>query len=679
MKWPTFNAKDKPLGVVVKLSRYYGSDPSIVLAGGGNTSVKVGDRLFVKASGHALATIGPKGFVEMDRSALAAIADEEPPKNVNERETVFKNMIMMARVHPEMGQRPSVEVVLHHLAPGRYVVHSHSTLANMIACCRRGEELVGEVFGDVVLWVPYVDPGYLLARSVQDLLRDYQEQTGRPQPKGILMQNHGLIVSGDSPGEIRRQMNGILGKIRKRIARTPGKDVFGSVHRISGEESRTLIETIAPALRVLLAENDNPAIVTFDDSEAVISLAGGKEGRPASGGGPMTPEQIVYSKSAPLWFTPKVNDGTRETVAELRRAVNRYSQKRKCFPSVVVVEGLGLFSAGKDFKSADRARELYVDAIKIMAGATRLGGSKPMSKRASEFIENWEVESYRRSISAGEGRGGRAEGKIAVVTGAAQGFGLGIAEDLADQGAYVVLLDVNGEGAAAAAKEVCRRTEAGRSIGLATDVTDGASIKAAIHRIVRTYGGFDLFVSNAGVLRAESVKTQPVKDFELVTSVNYKGYFLCVQNAAPILAVQHTANPRYRGDIIQINSKSGLIGSNRNSAYAGSKFGGIGLTQSFAMELIEDGIKVNSICPGNYFDGPLWSDPENGLFVQYLRARKVPGAKTIEDVRKAYEAKAPMGRGCTIADVMQALYYLMDQQYETGQALPVTGGQVMLS
>ena len=131
-------------------------------------------------------------------------------------------------------------------------------------------------------------------------------------------------------------------------------------------------------------------------------------------------------------------------------------------------------------------------------------------------------------------------------------------------------------------------------------------------------------------------------------------------------------------DIIQINSKSGLVGSNRNFAYAGSKFGGIGLTQSFAMELIEDGVKVNSICPGNFFDGPLWSDPQKGLFVQYLKAGKVPGAQTVEEIRDFYESKIPMGRGCTSADVMKAILYVVEQQYETGQAVPVTGGQEML-
>ena len=145
------------------------------------------------------------------------------------------------------------------------------------------------------------------------------------------------------------------------------------------------------------------------------------------------------------------------------------------------------------------------------------------------------------------------------------------------------------------------------------------------------------------------------------------------------MAIQHKVRPEIYSDIIQINSKSGLAGSNRYAAYVGSKFGGIGLTQSFALELFEDGIKVNAICPGNFLDGPLWADPDNGLFVQFLRMGKVPGAKTVQDVRQAYEAKVPMGRGCQPADVMRAIYYVIEQEYETGQALPVTGGQIMLS
>ncbi len=272
----------------------------------------------------------------------------------------------------------------------------------------------------------------------------------------------------------------------------------------------------------------------------------------------------------------------------------------------------------------------------------------------------------------------RVSGKVAIITGAAQGFGLEIAQDMAKQDAAVVLADINEAEAQKQARQLQEQYGADRAVAIGINVADPASIEKAAGAVVRNFGGFDVFISNAGVLKAESVKTQSEKDFDFVAAVNYKGYFFCTQAFSKVLALQHKANAAYVSDIIQINSKSGLVGSNRNGAYAGSKFGGIGLTQSFALELIEDGIKVNSICPGNFFDGPLWSNPETGLFVQYLRTGKIPGAKTIEDVKKAYEAKVPMRRGCRTPDVMAAVYYLIEQKYETGQAVPVTGGQVML-
>ena len=220
---------------------------------------------------------------------------------------------------------------------------------------------------------------------------------------------------------------------------------------------------------------------------------------------------------------------------------------------------------------------------------------------------------------SGAALSGRARGLVAIVTGAAQGFGLAFARDLVAQGAHVVLADINAGQAEAEARTLVERYGQGRAVGVALDVTEDASVAACVEEVVRRYGGLDLLVSNAAVLSAGGVKTQPIQEFDAVTRVNYSGYFLCVRHVAPILARQHRVRPEYWGDIIEINSKSGLAGSSRNSAYAGSKFGGIGLTQSFALELIGDGIKVNAICPGNFFDGPLWSDPQNGLFVQYLR------------------------------------------------------------
>ncbi len=313
------------------------------------------------------------------------------------------------------------------------------------------------------------------------------------------------------------------------------------------------------------------------------------------------------------------------------------------------------------------------EASVIEAVAQALGSGSNVESVKVEGIGAFEIDLVDEKLQ------GRMAGRIIIVTGAAQGFGLGIAQDLVKEGASVVLADINIDEAEKQAEALRKKHGPNRAKSVSMNVTDPASIRSAISETVKVFGGFDGFISNAGVVKAESVKTQPVKDFDFVTEVNYRGYFLCTQAAAQILALQHKACSDYFSDIIQINSKSGLVGSNRNGAYAGSKFGGIGLTQSFALELIEDGIKVNSICPGNFFDGPLWSDPDNGLFAQYLESGKIPGAKTIDDVKRAYESKVPMGRGCTTPDVMKAIYYLIEQKYETGQALPVSGGQVMLN
>jgi sorbitol-6-phosphate 2-dehydrogenase len=311
------------------------------------------------------------------------------------------------------------------------------------------------------------------------------------------------------------------------------------------------------------------------------------------------------------------------------------------------------------------------------------------SRAASGSVEPWRAAPRGAASREGPAAGGReldsgargevVRGRVALVTGGAQGFGEQIVRGLAASGALVFVADMN----AAGAETLCAalNAEAGSTVALpvAVNVADEASVAAAFRASAAAAGGLDLVVSNAGVLKAGSVLEQDAAVFRFVTEVNYTGFFLVAKQAGLLLRRQSRTAPAWRTDIVQVNSKSGLQGSNRNGAYAGSKFGGLGLVQSFALELVEFGVKVNAICPGNFFDGPLWSDPKDGLFAQYLRSGKVKGAKSVADVKAFYEAKVPMGRGCEGRDVMRALYYLVEQDYETGQALPVTGGQVMLA
>ena len=288
-------------------------------------------------------------------------------------------------------------------------------------------------------------------------------------------------------------------------------------------------------------------------------------------------------------------------------------------------------------------------------------------------MEKWQ-QIAKENIHSRPAGSGRLAGKITVVTGAAQGFGKGIAQELYKEGATIVIADMNQPLAEAVAAELGER-----ACAIAVNVSDEESVANLVAQTVEKFGGLDIMVANAGVVRSGPIASFEKKDFEFVTAINYTGLFLCSKYAAIIMQAQHEADPDAAFDIIAISSKSGLEGSNKNFAYAGSKFGGIGLVQSFALELCAYNIKVNAICPGNYLDGPLWSDPERGLFVQYLQAGKVPGAKTVEDVRRFYEAKVPMNRGCLPIDVARAVMYCAEQKYETGQAISVTGGQVMLN
>jgi rhamnose utilization protein RhaD (predicted bifunctional aldolase and dehydrogenase)/NAD(P)-dependent dehydrogenase (short-subunit alcohol dehydrogenase family) len=673
------------LNELLAISHLFGRDPEFARAGGGNSSVKVDGVLYIKPSGSPLAELTAESVIGLRLDPLLRYLDEAPDGDGGS-EAVFR-IAAEARVGSIDARRPSVELLFHALLPEPLVIHTHPTIVNAFTCSAAGRAAAERLFGDELLWIPYTDPGVPLARTIRAARAEWESSRGRPAPRIVLMANHGLIVAGESPAEITAASQDLVARMRAHLDSLPAAD-WGAADRLDPAAATAALRVVGPALRALLASGRRLGIVTFDDTEAGIAASSTPLGRGFAAQGPLTPDQIVYAGSFPLVVEPPsaaatgpaswagaapemLADAARDALAA-RRAAGLDE------PKIVLVPGLGLFAAGASYAGAETARDIFLDAIRVSADAHRLGGVRPLDALERGFIETWESEAYRKRVASGATAAGRAKGLVALVTGAAQGFGLAIAQDLAAQGGHVVLADINADLAGREADALVERLGPGRAMPIKVDVGDDASVGAAIEQVVRRYGGLDLLVSNAGILRAGSVMSQPVAEFDAVTKINYRGFFLCTRQAAPVMAVQHRFRPDYLADIVEINSKSGLEGSSRNFAYAGSKFGGIGLTQSFALELVSDGVKVNAICPGNFLDGPLWSDPENGLFVQYLRQGKVPGAKTLEDVRHYYEGKVPMGRGCTPEDVLEALYYVVAQRYETGQAIAVTGGQVML-
>lgn len=255
--------------------------------------------------------------------------------------------------------------------------------------------------------------------------------------------------------------------------------------------------------------------------------------------------------------------------------------------------------------------------------------------------------------------------RVALVTGGAQGLGQAICQRLAQEGCYVAVADLNADKARQTAEGLTGR----RALALPVDVTDEAQVEAMVNRTVQEFGRLDILVANAGILIAEAITEFPAEKWRAVMNVNLFGYFLCAKHAARAM------QPNHRGVIIEINSKSGKKGSFKNSAYAASKFGGIGLTRSIALDLADSGIRVNAVCPGNLLDSPLWTDGPNSLFKQYARKWNLTEA----EVRQKYIDQVPMKRGCTYADVCNVVVFLASDQasYMTGQAINVTGGQEM--
>lgn len=251
------------------------------------------------------------------------------------------------------------------------------------------------------------------------------------------------------------------------------------------------------------------------------------------------------------------------------------------------------------------------------------------------------------------------KGKIAIVTGGAQGLGEALAIRLKEEGANVVVADLNFEQAKAVAKKL-------DGLAVKVDVTDYAQCEAMAKAAIKKFGKIDILISNAAIVISGSIDELSAEQFKKVMDVNVCGYFNCAKAVAPYLISQES------GTIIQINSKSGKKGSFKNGAYAASKFAGIGLTQSLALEFAPFNVRVNAICPGNLLNSPLWV---NSLFDQYAKNQGI----TKDEVRKKYLAQVPLGRSCEYDDVGNVMVFLASEMssYMTGQAINVTGGQEM--
>lgn len=361
---------------LVKVSRYYGVNKDYVIAGGGNTSYKNTDNLWIKASGVSLANISSDGFVCLSRSKLRIIYVKKYSNNSAQREIEVKNDLNGAIVSKNR-KRPSVESSLHDIIDYPFVVHTHPTLVNSLLCSKKARILSGELFGDDILFIKYTDPGYTLFKKVSDELVRFRKLKGF-DPKIILLENHGIIVSGESIQEIKDIYKNIEKAILKKIKLV-----------LPGNNSQTF-NTAIKELVVNCIKNNKSGVVNTISSDIIREFVRDKTSFEDVETA-FTPDHIVYCKSHYLFVDDKEES---KALEDLKAFNNKYGY----YPKIIAIKNKGLLIIEDNISSADIVKEMILNMMKISIYARSFGGSKSLDDKKIAFIENWEAENYRKQL-----------------------------------------------------------------------------------------------------------------------------------------------------------------------------------------------------------------------------------------------------------------------------------------
>jgi NAD(P)-dependent dehydrogenase (short-subunit alcohol dehydrogenase family)/rhamnose utilization protein RhaD (predicted bifunctional aldolase and dehydrogenase) len=636
---------------LIEMSRAVGSRLDYVQAGGGNTSIKSPDgrTMAIKASGTPLTAMSESdGWVEVEISRVLSIFDR---KDLAAMETSAREARVLQHFYSAAvgGKgRPSVETALHAML-GRVVIHTHPVAANALNCGPGVEALKAFTRKQELppLWVPYTDPGWTLADTIRSLAGDFRKHHGA-QPTVIFMENHGLLVAAEDAKACLELHADWVERCERyfEVGRVP----LGAPKPLESQALRAAMVSIRKAWRdlrgtspfVRLTENKELASVATDNPADLFAA------------GSLTPDHIVYTGARAI-----LSESLDDLPAKIKPALAEKSP-----PRVAIVRNVGTFVLAEDAKKLDAAESLAIAGAGIAQLASSRGGAHNLSKPHADFIINWEAEHYRSSLLAKSGD--TLAGKVAVVTGAASGLGLGLAQGLVEAGAAVAFCDVDDAGAKQAAESSAAPA---RAIPVHMDVTSEESVAAAFDQVLRHWGGIDIAICAAGIAPAHDLVDMPLKSWRLALEINLTGYFLVAREAARIMKAQGDG-----GAMILLSSKSGLDASKSNSAYNATKAGELHLMRGWALELGGDGIRVNALAPGNVFEGSkIWNQ-------DYINAAARKKGIKPEEVIPYYVSLTALKRDIKRSDIANAAVFLCSDAARciTGQTLVVDGGQVMV-
>jgi rhamnose utilization protein RhaD (predicted bifunctional aldolase and dehydrogenase)/NAD(P)-dependent dehydrogenase (short-subunit alcohol dehydrogenase family) len=627
-------------------SRLLGQDPSLVLHGGGNTSVKLTETnifgeaeviLWVKGSGWDLAAIEPAGFAPVRMRQLLALSKLTALSN-----TDMARELRVGTIDPA-APSPSVEAILHAIVPFKYVDHTHADAVLTLTNSVDGAELITTIYGDRLLHVPYVMPGFKLAALCAGL---YPRLHG-PQTIGMLLMHHGIFTWGETARESYERMIEVVARAETYIH----EHVRVRSQKTESATSSYASADVAGLRRAISDVVGAPMILHVDDGSSAQAFANREDVSVISQQGPATPDHVIRTKRLPMLgrdVASYAQEYERYFAENARRSAAPL-QMLDAAPRVIIDLQMGVVSAGRSATDASVAADIYRHTIDIVLDATELGGYQALSAEDIFDVEYWDLEQAK----LGKGTRPPFTGEVALVTGAASGIGRACAQLLLQQGAAVVGLDLSPSAAAVASGPAW--------FGVQCDVTDPGQVRAAVESGVKRFGGLDIAVLNAGVFPpSQRLEASEAGAWRAAMGLNVEASVVLLRQLHPLLRLA----PR-GGRVVVIGSKNVPAPGPGAAAYSASKAALTQVARVAALEWGVDGIRVNVIHPNAVFDTALWS-PE----IIEERARQY-GLSVAE-----YRANNILRTEVTSHDVAQMCVAMCGPAFAatTGAQVPVDGG-----
>jgi rhamnulose-1-phosphate aldolase/alcohol dehydrogenase len=677
-RWSDSEAKDfvaryaakgvnEELALRVYTTRLLGSDPKLVLHGGGNTSVKTTARdllgeevdvICVKGSGWDMGNIEPAGLPAVRLAPLRRLRVLE--KLSDEDMVNFQRVNLLDSTAPN----PSVETLLHAFLPHKFIDHTHSTAVLAITDQPDGEKLAREIYGKRVAYVPYTIPGFALAKSVAEIFDK------NPDVEGLVLLQHGIFTFAETAKDAYERMIEFVTMAENRLqsGRKPLKQATLPKEIAKVSDIAPIIRGACAISKDELAGTVKRQILCFRSNPAILNYVNGAELSRYSQVGVVTPDHTIRTKNWPLIVPApeagKLDEWKKSVVAAVEKFVAHYhdyfarnnerAQPKKAeldpLPRVVLVPGVGLFGLGASAKDAAIAADIAENTIEVIADAEGASEYRCISEADMFDVEYWSLEQAKLGKAAEK----VLARQVAVITGGGSGIGAATARAMAAEGAEVAILDRDLEAAQAVAKKI-----GGKALALACDVTNPADVRAAFDKVVETFGGVDILVSNAGAAWQGTIGALDDETLRKSFELNFFAHQTVAQNAVRVMRCQGTY-----GCLLFNTSKQAVNPGKDFGPYGLPKAATLFLVRQYALDHGKDGIRANAVNADRVRTGLLTDD----MVAARSKARGIS--------ESAYMSGNLLGREVYANEVAEAFVYLAHAEKTTAGVITVDGGNI---